>query len=138
MFRLRAFALFVLVAPLAVAQNKIDFQRNIRPILSDNCFQCHGPDSKTRMAGLRLDQKEAVLEVRKRGAAIVPGKPVESLLVQRISDTNPSKRMPPEYSHKSLTPQQIAMVKGWVEAGAPWKEHWAYTCLLYTSDAADE
>lgn len=124
---LRPFAVFALAAPLALAQNKIDFQRNIRPILSDNCFQCHGPDSKTRMAGLRLDQKDAVLEVRKRGAAIVPGKPAESLLVQRITETAPAKRMPPEYSHKSLTPQQIAMVKSWVEAGAPWKEHWAYS-----------
>ncbi len=125
--RPRTLAAFLILSPLALGQTKIDFQKDIRPILSDNCFHCHGPDSKTRMAGLRLDQKDAVLEVRKRGAAIVPGKPAESLLFQRIAETNPARRMPPEYAHKSLNPQQVATIKKWVEAGAPWKEHWAYT-----------
>ena len=64
----------------------VDFQREIRPILSDNCFQCHGPDSAARQAGLRLDRRESALEARPNGAPIVPGKSAESLLYQRISD----------------------------------------------------
>jgi hypothetical protein len=104
----------------------IDFQREIRPILSDNCFQCHGPDSGTRMAGLRLDIKESALASRKNGVAIVPGKPLESLLYQRISAAEASRRMPPESSHKSLNTAQIAKLKAWIGQGAPWVEHWAY------------
>ena len=104
----------------------IDFQREIRPILSDNCFQCHGPDSGTRMAGLRLDLKDTVFEVRPHGAPVVPRNPAASLLYQRISAPIPARRMPPESSHKSLTAQQIALLKRWIEQGAPWKEHWAF------------
>ncbi len=104
----------------------IDFQREIRPILSDNCFQCHGPDSTTRMAGLRLDQKDAVLETRPRGAAVIAGKPEASQLYLRVAAPTAARRMPPEYSHKSLTAAQIALLKKWIEQGAPWQEHWAF------------
>ena len=79
------------------AANAIDFQREIRPILSDNCFQCHGPDSGARMAELRLDRKETVFEGRPHGAPVVPGKPEASLLYQRISAPSPARRMPPEF-----------------------------------------
>ena len=98
----------------------VDFQRQIRPLLSDNCFQCHGPDSDTRMAGLRLDRKESAL------AVIVPGKAAESRLYQRITAPTAARRMPPERSHKSLTAAQIALLKTWIEEGAPWQEHWAF------------
>jgi hypothetical protein len=109
------------------APKPIDFQREIRPILSDNCFQCHGPDSKNRMAGLRLDLKEAALEKRKNGsAAIVPTNAAASLLYQRIIETNPNKKMPPAYSHKSVSAPQAALLKRWIDEGANWKEHWAY------------
>src|SRR5437762_1555608 len=118
------------LALLAQAQshpaNAIDFQREIRPILSDNCFQCHGPDSGARMAELRLDRKETVFEGRPHGAPVVPGKPEASLLYQRISASSPARRMPPEFSHKSLKPQQIELLKRWIEQGAPWQEHWAF------------
>ncbi len=110
----------------AQATKPIDFQREIRPILSENCFQCHGPDSGSRMAGLRLDLKPAAFEARKRGTPVVPGKPAESLVYQRISAEKVSRRMPPAYSHKSLTAAQIALMKRWIEQGAPWKEHWAF------------
>ena len=102
---------------------KVDFQREIRPVLSDNCFQCHGPDQGTRMAGLRLDLKDGLLG----SGVIIAGKPAESKLFQRIAETNEARRMPPTYSHKSLTSAQISRVKLWIEQGAPFVEHWAYT-----------
>jgi hypothetical protein len=108
------------------ARKAPDYQREIRPILSDNCFHCHGPDSATRMAGLRIDRKEFAFEARKSGAAIVPGKPAESLLFRRISEQNPARRMPPPYAHKTLTAAQVELIKRWIEAGAPWQEHWAF------------
>ncbi|BDC48294.1 hypothetical protein F183_A06100 [Bryobacterales bacterium F-183] len=120
--------MFAISALVAVAAPKpIDFQREIRPILSDNCFQCHGPDPANRMAGLRLDLKETALEARKNGAAIVPANSASSLLYQRIVESNPAKKMPPKYSHKTVTAEQAALIKRWIDEGAPWKEHWAYT-----------
>ena len=104
----------------------IDFQRDIRPVLSDNCFACHGPDSKTRMAGLRLDLKDAAFAARPKGAAIVPGKPERSLLYLRITEQKAALRMPPESSHKKLTADQIALLKQWIAAGAPWREYWSF------------
>ena len=104
----------------------VDFQREIRPILSDNCFQCHGPDSAARQAGLRLDRRESALEARPDGAPIVPGKSAESLLYQRVSDPDPASRMPPAESRKRLTGAQIARLKRWIDGGASWKEHWAF------------
>jgi len=112
---------------VASASAKIDFQKQIRPILSDNCFQCHGPDSKTRLASLRLDTKADALAARKNGAAIVPGKPEASLVFRRISETRAALRMPPASSHKSLTPQQVELVKRWIGEGAPWVEHWSFS-----------
>ena len=103
----------------------IDFQREIRPILSDNCFQCHGPDPDTRMAGLRLDLKDTVFAVRPHGTPVVPKQPESSLVYQRIS-APPGRRMPPESAHKNLSPQQIALIKRWIEQGADWQEHWAF------------
>ncbi len=110
----------------ALVSAKTDFQKQIRPILSDNCFQCHGPDNRTRMAGLRLDVKADALAARKNGAAVVPGKPEESLLYRRLVEKNAALRMPPQYSHKNLTPQQIALFKTWIAEGAPWVEHWSF------------
>lgn len=119
-------AVTLCAARLLLAQSGVDFQREIRPILSDNCFQCHGPDSAARQAGLRLDRRETALATRPNGAAIVPGKSAASLLYQRISDPDASFRMPPADSHKHLTPAQIAVLKRWIDGGAPWKEHWAF------------
>ena len=116
--------LVLTLAAVGVLQaQKVDFQREIRPVLSDNCFQCHGPDQGTRMAGLRLDLKDGLLA----SGVIVSGKPAESKLYQRIAETDEARRMPPRYSHKSLTPTQISRVKLWIEQGAPWVEHWAYS-----------
>jgi mono/diheme cytochrome c family protein len=126
--RNRAAALAFCAARLLVAQTTpaVDFQRQIRPILSDNCFQCHGPDSAARQAGLRLDLRDAALKARPDGAPIVPGKSADSLLYQRINDPDATFRMPPPDSHKQLTAAQIALLKRWIDSGAFWKEHWAF------------
>jgi Protein of unknown function (DUF1553)/Protein of unknown function (DUF1549)/Planctomycete cytochrome C/Concanavalin A-like lectin/glucanases superfamily len=104
----------------------VDFQREIRPILSENCFQCHGPDADSRQADLRLDRHDTALADRSGSAAIVPGNSAASLLYQRISATDPINRMPPVESRRSLTPAQIALLKRWIDEGAPWKEPWAF------------
>ncbi len=123
---------FVLFSTLAAANAavpgaKIDFQRDIRPILSNNCFYCHGPDKGTRMAGLRLDLRDEAFSVRRNGRAIVAGKPADSLLYKRIVHEKPAMRMPPASSHKTLTAEQIDTLKRWIEQGAKWQEHWSFT-----------
>src|SRR5262249_42659898 len=109
------------------AKPSVDFTRQVRPILSENCFACHGPDEKKRKARLRLDTKEGALgKLRDGGFAIVPGKPDESELIARITADEPSQRMPPAKSGKHLKPEQIAVLRQWIEQGAPWSEHWAF------------
>ncbi len=117
-----------LCAGILTAQNaaRVDFQREIRPVLSQNCFPCHGPDSDTRQAGLRLDLRDAAMGKRPNGVPIAPGDSDASLVYRRISASNAGLRMPPVSSHKSLTPAQIALVKRWIDQGAPWKEQWAF------------
>jgi mono/diheme cytochrome c family protein len=105
----------------------IDFIKQIRPILSENCFACHGPDEKQRKAKLRLDVKEGAFgKLRHGGFAVVPGKPGDSEMISRISSDDPEEKMPPPKTRKTLKPEQIALLKQWVEQGAPWAEHWAF------------
>ena len=105
----------------------VNYARDIRPILSDNCFACHGPDDQKRKAGLRLDTKEgAFTKLKSGGAAIVPGKADESDLIDRIENDDPDLVMPPKKSGKKLTAAQIAVVHRWVEQGAPTSTHWAF------------
>jgi hypothetical protein len=111
----------------------VDFQRQIRPILSDNCFHCHGPDKGTRMAGLRLDTHEGLIEQRKNGVPVVPGKSEESLIVKRVYADKPSMIMPPAYSHKTLTTEQKETIRRWIEQGAEWKEQWALVAPVRSS-----
>ncbi|HET7216819.1 MAG TPA: DUF1553 domain-containing protein [Vicinamibacterales bacterium] len=102
----------------------ISFNRDIRPILSNNCFTCHGPDEKQRETKFHFDTKEgAFLEQ----GVIVPGNAASSMLVQRITNPDPEKRMPPRDSGHSLTPAQIDLLRRWIDEGAKWDTHWAYT-----------
>jgi hypothetical protein len=119
---------------LAGAPGEVDFRRDIQPILSENCFLCHGPDSKTRKADLRLDVKDGAL--RKTDPVIVPGKSGESELIARISSTDPEELMPPRKSGKSLTPHQIELLKTWIDQGASWSKHWAFDPPRRTSPPA--
>ena len=105
----------------------VDFDRDIRPILSDKCFACHGPDEKERKAKLRLDRKEDAFKPVKSGAfAIVPGQPEKSELIARIITRDQDDLMPPPKSGKTLTPAQIDLLRRWVAEGAKWQSHWAY------------
>src|SRR5829696_1373811 len=112
---LLSFAALCALAVHASAQDKVDFARDVLPILSDNCFRCHGPDEKARKADLRLDTKEAAL--RKEAPVIVPGKSDESSLVARVESADPKEVMPPPRSNKKLTPAQVAVLKKWVDQG---------------------
>ncbi|MGB8854000.1 MAG: PSD1 and planctomycete cytochrome C domain-containing protein [Pirellulales bacterium] len=113
-----------LAAPVAGADTApaISFNRDIRPLLSDNCFHCHGPDSSHRQADLRLDLRDEAVAA----SAIVPGKPAESSLVERIRSTDPDLVMPPPESHKKLDAKQKELLARWIEQGAEYQKHWAY------------
>jgi mono/diheme cytochrome c family protein len=109
---------------LSSAQEPVDFRRDVLPILSQNCFTCHGPDSKTRKADLRLDIKDGAL--RTKDPVIVPRKSSESELFHRVSSKDPDELMPPPKSGKRLTTAQIDALKRWIDQGARWKGHWAF------------
>ncbi|HEV3237731.1 MAG TPA: PSD1 and planctomycete cytochrome C domain-containing protein [Gemmataceae bacterium] len=125
-----------------VSQQAIDFNRQIRHILSENCFACHGPDEKARKAKLRLDTKEGAFgKLKGGGFPLVAGKPEESELFLRITSPEEHERMPPAKSGKSLKPEQVELVKEWIKQGAEWSKHWAFlpphkTTLPKVKDAA--
>jgi len=110
----------------AVPDRPIDFSREIRPIFSNYCFRCHGPDPEERQTEMRLDTKAGAFAQVDSGRPIVPGKPAESEIVRRITSHDPELRMPPDKFGKKLAPAQIALIQSWIEQGANWKEHWAY------------
>jgi len=103
---------------------QVHFNEHIRPILSDRCFACHGPDANHRQADLRLDDREVALAL----LAIVPGKPSESELLARVTSQDPESQMPPPASKKPLlTSKEIALLRRWIEQGAKYEQHWSYT-----------
>jgi len=119
-----AFAFATLAAPCAA----VDYQRDVRPILARNCFQCHGADDATRTAGLRLDESAgAALALESGKRAIVPGKPDESELLVRITASDDSVAMPPAETGKKLTAAEIETLRQWIADGAVYAAHWAYT-----------
>jgi len=117
----------LLPLPRASGAAKLDFNRDIRPILSDNCFACHGPDTQKIKGGLRLDSHEAALKPAKSGApAIVPGKPEKSALLQRINTKSAADLMPPPEAHKTLSAAQKDTLRRWIAEGANYSAHWAF------------
>lgn len=110
----------------AAAAEPVQFNRQVRPILSDACFQCHGPDSVTRKGGLRLDLADAALKGGDSGPALVPGKLDESELWKRVTSTDPDLVMPPPGSGKTIKPEQLATLKQWITEGATYQGHWAF------------
>ena len=109
-----------------LASEPISFRQHIRPILSANCFKCHGPDPQTREADLRLDRFEEATANHEGHAAIVPGHVDSSELYKRIMSTDPAERMPPPESNKQLTDEQRELLKGWISEGARYERHWSF------------
>ncbi len=120
----------LLFACLPASQaREIKFNRDVRPILSNHCFACHGPDEKQRKAKLRLDRKEDLFGEREP-TLLVAGKPEQSELYLRITHGDPEERMPPRKFPKPLTSPQVNTIKKWIEQGAKWEDHWAYTAPI--------
>jgi len=114
-------------ADAATDRTKVSFNRDIRPILSDTCFQCHGPDEAKRKSGLRLDDRASAIRPAESGdIAIVPGKPEASALVARLLSKDADEVMPPPKLHKTIAPEQIETFKRWIAQGAEYQGHWAF------------
>ncbi|MGO9468880.1 MAG: PSD1 and planctomycete cytochrome C domain-containing protein [Isosphaeraceae bacterium] len=113
--------------PDGVAPRPVSFVREVRPILAEHCFTCHGPDDAKRKAGLRLDNKEGAFARLEDGdLAVVPKKPDDSALIFRIESDDADLRMPPRKAHKPLSAEQIAVLRRWIEEGAAWSSHWSF------------
>ena len=131
-FRWSLVLVFVAVSGIASAAppegDRVDFGRDIRPLLSDRCFHCHGPDEKHREEGLRFDTKDgAMAALESGGYAIVPGKPDESVILERLISDDPDERMPPADSNKpALTKEQVELFRKWIAQGANWQQHWSF------------
>ncbi len=110
-------------------EQPIRFGLQIRPILSEKCFFCHGPDEKHREAELRLDEQASATLPRDEGPAIAPGHPENSQAWLRIISADESLAMPPPDSHRTLTAEQKELIKRWIEQGAPFGRHWAFESL---------
>ena len=109
------------------AETTVDFNRDVRPILSDRCFACHGPDAEDRQAGLRLDLRAAATAALESGVtAVVPGDPAASALAERITSTDPDLVMPPPHIGKPITPAEAEILRRWIAAGAEYQGHWAF------------
>ena len=111
---------------VAAGSSEVDFNRDIRPILSETCYQCHGPDHNKLKADLRLDTRAGLFRSAEGSTVVVPGKPDESELLIRITAEDDETRMPPAKAGKRLTPGQIDRIRRWIQQGAVWKGHWAY------------
>jgi len=120
----RLIIIFALVS--SVSAEPIDFSKQIRPILSENCFFCHGPDEKKREAGLRLDDETSTKKSNDGVIAVVPGNIEKSALIERILSSDPDEIMPPPKQHKTISSAQVALLKDWIKQGAKWGKHWSY------------
>src|SRR5947208_2752115 len=114
--------------PARIGAAEANFNRDIRPILANHCWQCHGPDEKQRKAGLRLDTRDGTVQQRKGSAAVVPGKPEQSELVTRVFADEGV--MPPAKVKKPLAKEQKELLRRWVAEGAHYQDHWAFQPAL--------
>jgi len=116
----------IFVALLLQADEPVDFKRDIRPILSNSCFLCHGPDDKRRKGDLRLDLREAAFQAKDGKQPFAPGKPEASEALRRILTSDKDDHMPPAKSGKQLSAKQIELIRKWIQQGAKWSEHWSF------------
>ncbi len=125
--------LFATCAVVCRAAVPVDFERDVRPLLSDRCYSCHGPDEATRKVGLRLDTEEGAKKARGPHTPVVPGNPAASEILRRVAPAQPAMRMPPPYSdRKPLTEAEVAMLRAWIEQGAKWQA----ALVVRTAEAA--
>src|SRR5262249_37425984 len=109
------------------------FNRHIKPLLSDRCYACHGPDEKSRKGELRLDTQEGAFKTLSDGRTVIkPGDPAASELIRRVTNPDPEEVMPPPKSNLTLSRGEIDLLRRWVEQGATWKRHWAFIPLEET------
>ena len=120
-----ALALFLLLAAPLSAQI-VEFNRDIRPILSDKCFTCHGPDKARRLTKLRFDIEADAKQDLGGRFAIFPGDAAKSEMIRRITAADPARRMPPVASGRTLTDREIQLIQRWIEQGAKWENHWSF------------
>ncbi|HKD36708.1 MAG TPA: DUF1549 domain-containing protein, partial [Pirellulales bacterium] len=125
--RKRGFSIILITGALFLISARgeagdVQFNRDIRPILSETCYKCHGPDSASRKADLRFDRREVAVSV----GAINPGKPDKSEMIERIYSDDPDQQMPPPSSHKSLTTSQKDLLKKWIAEGAEYQPLWSF------------
>ncbi|MDF1756102.1 MAG: DUF1553 domain-containing protein [Verrucomicrobiales bacterium] len=118
--------LFAFIIPLAASGEEIDFNRDVRPILSGKCYACHGPDEAERGADLRLDTEAGSRHDMDGYAAVVPGKPDESELIYRVTTDDENDIMPPDGKGKPLTPEEVATLEKWISQGGKYAKHWSY------------
>ena len=116
----------LLLLPAIAGAEKVDFNTQIQPILSENCYACHGPDEAKVEGELRLDDRDLALKGGDSGKAIVPGDPAKSLILKRINHADPDELMPPPEKKDRLKPEQVALIRQWIEEGAEWGVHWAF------------
>ena len=120
---------FVAGATFAFGQ-AVDFENQIKPLLSDRCFACHGPDENARKADLQLHTREGVfVKLADDLEVITPGKPLASELYRRITTTDPDDLMPPPESKRELSAGEKELIRRWIEQGAEWREHWAFVSV---------
>ena len=125
--------LLIVATGSAAEPQRVNFTRDIRPILSDACYECHGPSAKDRKAELRLDIRAEALAARDGNPAIVAGDPLASALVQRISSTDAEERMPPADATRQLTAEEIRKIRAWIEQGVDWENLWSLTPVEKTA-----
>ncbi len=125
-FRLALGAMVATSLSLFAAEDRVVFNRDVRPILGEYCYHCHGPDPGARKESLRFDREEGFFAQRDDGPTVVKGQPEKSPLYQRITSTDSDEIMPPPKEHKKMKPAEIAMLKKWIEQGAEWQPHWSF------------
>ena len=124
-------------APSTAERPPVDFNREIRPILSDHCFACHGPDESRRAVDLRLDTREGLFTLRDAGAPVVPGQPEASELLRRIHTEEAEEQMPPAKFGRPLTETQKQRIADWIQQGAKWSQHWAFVAPVRPEPPVD-
>ncbi|MEK6262854.1 MAG: PSD1 and planctomycete cytochrome C domain-containing protein [Planctomycetota bacterium] len=130
--------LVVSLANPVLAAEPVQFSRDVLPVLSANCFACHGPDEHERQAGLRLDVEAEAKKPRDDGSPLVPGSPDKSTLITRLTSTDPDVVMPPPKANRQLKPEQIETLRRWVAEGAKWQRHWSFEPVVKPAGSLDD